>query len=284
MDAKKYQEIATAYRADTNRVGGVVLIWSSEVYGWKDKLRDAQHERPGAVAVDADGHVFTATGGDDNNGAKHWVLAGDNGTAEWLKKKQAIREEENSHSPVNWSRFEVRNKELAEYIIAKYPQGIGRVDCIGRGTPRHFLNKLKKGEQMAKSGAEITLEQVRKRFNEMVGDSTTFMLGDYESLEDAVESLVKSTHAKLQDFAVLDQQMIDDQSEDYDGYLDGASVGDLVFGDDECWVSQLTVDQWRFNAEQCISKSYNSINDIAEYIENDMALERLSAHNDSTNQ
>ncbi len=54
---------------------GVVLIWQGEVYGWKNKLRDASHERPGVYAVDVTGHVFVAEGGDDLNGAKCWVAA-----------------------------------------------------------------------------------------------------------------------------------------------------------------------------------------------------------------
>lgn len=35
---------------------GVVLIWDGEAYGWKNVLRDPQHERPGAIAVDAEGN------------------------------------------------------------------------------------------------------------------------------------------------------------------------------------------------------------------------------------
>ncbi|MBW6123144.1 antirestriction protein ArdR [Pseudomonas aeruginosa] len=53
--------------------GGVVLLWQGQVYGWKDRLRDAAHEQPGAYAVDDAGHVFVAEGGDEYNGAKCWV-------------------------------------------------------------------------------------------------------------------------------------------------------------------------------------------------------------------
>lgn len=53
--------------------GGVVLVWQGLVYGWKDALRDASHERPGVYAVDEEGHVFIAEGGDDYNGAECWV-------------------------------------------------------------------------------------------------------------------------------------------------------------------------------------------------------------------
>ncbi|MNG09837.1 MULTISPECIES: antirestriction protein ArdR [unclassified Pseudomonas] len=56
------------------RQGGVVLVWQGEVYGWKNKLRDADHERPGAYAVDEAGLLFIAEGGDDRNGAQYWVV------------------------------------------------------------------------------------------------------------------------------------------------------------------------------------------------------------------
>lgn len=50
-----------------------MLVWQAQGYGWKDRLRDAAHERPGVYAVDADDHVFVAEGGDDYKGAKCWV-------------------------------------------------------------------------------------------------------------------------------------------------------------------------------------------------------------------
>ena len=56
------------------RRGGVVLVWQGEVYGWKNCLRDAVHERPGAYAVDGAGHAFITEGGDDQNGSKCWVV------------------------------------------------------------------------------------------------------------------------------------------------------------------------------------------------------------------
>lgn len=53
---------------------GVVLLWEGEPYAWKDSLRDAGHERPGVYAIDEAGNVFIAEGGDDQNGAKCWVV------------------------------------------------------------------------------------------------------------------------------------------------------------------------------------------------------------------
>lgn len=53
--------------------GGIVLIWQGAVYGWKNYLRDACQERPGAYAVDVSGQAFVADGGNDYDGAKCWV-------------------------------------------------------------------------------------------------------------------------------------------------------------------------------------------------------------------
>ena len=58
---------------------GVVLIWDGEAYGWKNVLRDPQHERPGAIAVDAEGNMFIAEGGNDYDGAKCWVVFQESG-------------------------------------------------------------------------------------------------------------------------------------------------------------------------------------------------------------
>lgn len=70
-----YAQIAKNWRLTQpeNRKTGVVLIWQNEVYGWKNCLRDAAHERPNAIAVDEKGHVFVAHGGNDYDGAKGWI-------------------------------------------------------------------------------------------------------------------------------------------------------------------------------------------------------------------
>ncbi len=53
-----------------------MLVFQDKVYGWKNCLRDAGHEQPGAYAVDEDGHVFIAEGGNEYDGAKCWVAVG----------------------------------------------------------------------------------------------------------------------------------------------------------------------------------------------------------------
>lgn len=73
MDAYKVVISANRYRAENDKPSGVVLLFEGKVYGWKNSLRNANHEKPGVIAVDSDGHMFQAQGGDDTNGAKLWV-------------------------------------------------------------------------------------------------------------------------------------------------------------------------------------------------------------------
>lgn len=77
MDKRIKQAISVAlkYRQDEQEQGGIVLVWAGQVYGWKNALRDPQHERPGVMAVDADGVVWLAVGGNDQDGAKAWEKA-----------------------------------------------------------------------------------------------------------------------------------------------------------------------------------------------------------------
>lgn len=72
----EYVKISQAWRIANaeHAQSGIVLIWNDEVYGWKNCLRDAQHERPGAIAVDVTGNIFIAEGGNDYDGAKAWVV------------------------------------------------------------------------------------------------------------------------------------------------------------------------------------------------------------------
>lgn len=64
-------------RCNPESAGGVVLAGEGRVYGWKDRLRDAHCELPGALAIDAVGHVFVAEGGSAFGGAKVWVALSD---------------------------------------------------------------------------------------------------------------------------------------------------------------------------------------------------------------
>lgn len=73
MDEALAVAAARRYRSDyPGHDDGVVLVWQGEAYGWKNELRDPQHERPGVYAVDADGRAYLAMGGNDYDGAERW--------------------------------------------------------------------------------------------------------------------------------------------------------------------------------------------------------------------
>lgn len=63
---------AKKYLSDKND-SGVALFFDAEIYGWKDKVRNPESEKPNAIAIDANGNQWVAKGGDDYNGAKEWV-------------------------------------------------------------------------------------------------------------------------------------------------------------------------------------------------------------------
>jgi len=84
MNAKsKIARLAAAKWRKENRghSGGVVLVYGGKVYGWKNELRDPSHEKPGACAVDHNGVVFVATGGDSYNGAQCWERTSEGGAS-----------------------------------------------------------------------------------------------------------------------------------------------------------------------------------------------------------
>lgn len=77
-----YLKAAHQYRqncgSEAPKKGGVVLFWEGVAYAWKNELRNPEHERPGVLAIDMEGHIFKAEGGDDQNGAKVWTVLGEN--------------------------------------------------------------------------------------------------------------------------------------------------------------------------------------------------------------
>lgn len=70
---RELRVIAAEWRI-AHRISGIVLIQGGSVTGWKTSLQDAYLERPGVYAVDDDGHVFVAAGGNRKSGAKCWVV------------------------------------------------------------------------------------------------------------------------------------------------------------------------------------------------------------------
>lgn len=70
------------FRLEWDQPHGVVLVWDSEPYGWKNELRNPESERPGALAIDADLNQWEAQGGDESSGAERWVLCCNNKSAQ----------------------------------------------------------------------------------------------------------------------------------------------------------------------------------------------------------
>ncbi|MDC5753562.1 hypothetical protein [Vibrio europaeus] len=126
---------------------------------------------------------------------------------------------------------------------------------------------------------EVPLEKVVSTIRELMDESTSFNDFKYDSMEAAISKLAKEKHENINVFEVLTQEIIDQQKEDYDGYLDGAKVGDLVWGDSEMWVSQLVVERWAQESNEAIDNS-DDIEQIAEYVENCLIVEALSASNE----
>lgn len=52
---------------------GVVIFHNDEIQGWCIDLLNPEAWTPGCIAMDFDGNVFIATGGDDYNGAEEWL-------------------------------------------------------------------------------------------------------------------------------------------------------------------------------------------------------------------
>ncbi len=70
------QEVAAQYRASEQgdvATCGYVLIYLGRVSGWKRELTRPETVCPGSLAVDADGQIFEAQGGNDYDGALRWA-------------------------------------------------------------------------------------------------------------------------------------------------------------------------------------------------------------------
>lgn len=75
MGFSEYRSIAGAWRfqgGESYADNGFVLIYDGEAYGWKEKLRDPIREKPGVIAVDVQGLIYQAQGGNDYDGAERW--------------------------------------------------------------------------------------------------------------------------------------------------------------------------------------------------------------------
>lgn len=73
-----YIDAARCWREQNRYVGrgGVVVLYEGKVQGWVSALRNPGNWRPGCVAVDEDGHRWTARAGNDLDGALIWLSDG----------------------------------------------------------------------------------------------------------------------------------------------------------------------------------------------------------------
>jgi len=66
------------YLAENLAAGGVVIInKQGEGCGWSHEVRDPQLWEPGCIAVEENGSCWTASGGNDYDGATYWQLITD---------------------------------------------------------------------------------------------------------------------------------------------------------------------------------------------------------------
>lgn len=75
MTTKNLTKLAQEYRAKyaaRGWTGGVVIIHDGHAVGWCQDLPETRKWVPGCYAVDQDGRVWLATGGDDCKGCEWW--------------------------------------------------------------------------------------------------------------------------------------------------------------------------------------------------------------------
>lgn len=63
---------ANAWRITKNYTDGVVVIFDGAVNGWVDELRDPNHWAPDCIAVNTQGELWIAAGGNAHDGAARW--------------------------------------------------------------------------------------------------------------------------------------------------------------------------------------------------------------------
>ena len=75
MDVKMMIDDARRYREQETLVGkgGVVVFFQGEVQGWVNQLRNPERWQPGCIAVDEQGHTWTAIVGNERDGALMWL-------------------------------------------------------------------------------------------------------------------------------------------------------------------------------------------------------------------
>lgn len=129
---------------------------------------------------------------------------------------------------------------------------------------------------------QVALEQIKAELAKLVaqdGDGVTHSV-EYESLSAAIEAEAKRIHPLINEFTVLDQETIDQQESNYPDMLYGAKVGDTVWGDNECWISESVIDDWTHEANDTLTDEYtNDVSDFARFVQLNTVLGILSQAN-----
>lgn len=73
MTADQLRNTATEFRSQWVKTEGYVVIFEGTVSGWISGLHTPSDWRPGAIAVSADGDIYQAQGGNDDDGALCWI-------------------------------------------------------------------------------------------------------------------------------------------------------------------------------------------------------------------
>lgn len=134
---------------------------------------------------------------------------------------------------------------------------------------------------------DITKEEIRAEIMRYVPEGGELAYSvKFASFEEAVNHAVDELHSRINDFGVLDQETINQQEINYDGYLDGAKPGDWVWGDSEMWVSQGVIEGWHQQSFESINSEYqNDVDNVSNHVENVLILKVLEeANKDSSNE
>lgn len=128
---------------------------------------------------------------------------------------------------------------------------------------------------------EITKDEIRDLINQNVGQNTVYS-DEFETIQQAIDASVEFVFQRANEFEVLTQETMDDQADNYDeGYLAGASVGDLVFCDDEILVSEQTITGWYEEETQDNHRKELDVRDIANVVYYELILNLLELYNQS---
>ena len=73
VELEKIVLLASRWRQESKRTGGLVVVYRGDVQGWIDTLRDPQNWMPGCVAVDDSSRCWQTIAGDEAHGALMWI-------------------------------------------------------------------------------------------------------------------------------------------------------------------------------------------------------------------